>query len=84
MPLLAEKYGAACASAGIVESRLGKFVQAEKYFSDGLKIFYDVLPLSQNCARTLEYYTSCLHQQGKARTLPSFSPLCARALSRAR
>jgi tetratricopeptide (TPR) repeat protein len=65
VPLIAEKYGAACASVGIVESRLGKFVQAEKYFSDGLKIFYDVLPLSQNCARTLEYYTSCLHQQGK-------------------
>lgn len=63
--LLAEKYGAACASAGIVESRLGKFQKAEKYFQDGLKVFYDVLPLSQNCARTLEYYTSCLHQQGK-------------------
>jgi tetratricopeptide (TPR) repeat protein len=65
VPLVAEKYGAACASVGIVESRLGKFSLAEKYFSDGLKVFYDVLPLSQNCARTLEYYTSCLHQQGK-------------------
>lgn len=65
LPLVADRYAAACASAGIVLSRLGKFKLAEKYFQDGLKVYYEHLPLSHNVSRSLEYYTSTLHQQGK-------------------
>lgn len=59
-----EHLATANASLGIVCSRIGRFSEAEEAFVNSLDGLAKEFATSLNFSRTIEYYTSTLHQQG--------------------